>query len=82
MQTKIESLTSERDQLERRMTELRFDLRRAAALRDAERCTAIKAELRSVKDSWEALRRDVAELNAANAAPLPLRRVARVFAVG
>jgi hypothetical protein len=79
--SKLESLTAERDELACRLVELRHDLRKAAMLRDAAACAAIKAEIRAAKDAWSVLCRDVAEMN--RAASQPKRSWVRtIFPIG
>jgi hypothetical protein len=67
--SKLDSLTTERDELARRLVELRHDLRKAAMLRDAAACAAIKSEIHAAKSAWGDLCRDVAELNRAASQP-------------
>jgi hypothetical protein len=58
-----------------------MDLRKAAVSHDASACTAIKAEIRSAKDAWNVLCRDVADLKAAQARP-PHTWVRTIFPIG
>jgi hypothetical protein len=82
--TKLDRMTEARDQLERRLKELRADIRYAASMGRLDRLEVLRAEFRETEPQWRALCHDVAMMKRETAS-LPVsvaRRVARVFAIG